>query len=650
MFSGKNFIRILIVRTKRRVARLIQKGKDEKAITFKGYLNSRRHLRTKYPSSNAILLIHGLGGSKKDWDPFIERLIKHELHKSWHIHCWGYPSATFQSFTDHPNPDIEFIADGLRTHIKSRMGKYENIVLVAHSLGGIITRKYLLEEIKLERLPKVSTLLLIGTPNNGSHLASLAKYFNRNNKVIYQLLPYSDFLKSLNRDWESSKVESYINTKYLVGGMDEVVTSESVIDSFGLEKVGAFPFKNHSNLIIPEKNEEDPVIQFLLSELEITNRLTVFDDEFPSIDQLLIPFEVAFNRIDKQVNSNLNNGIVLSRSAEGSNDLESFNSEKLTTSLIELGIPLRISISVLRSVANIIINFEYNAKNSLSTRDLRTIVSKSIRGLSVYGVDINSVKKWRNNYAMRYGNPDSRLMIIKDNGEECVLDYELIIDVFIPKLLKETVNYDESIDEKNIDRKNGEKNKFVSHSVQKNMAEELFGVLNTMNLYTLNFQTAYNIFHSLAIEPPHPWIITESSKDRTLNYDLERSKFWINTLNDINDQIPESGLIHSIHESIHHTCSYILGYYNCFLGCGELAPLIQIRKHLDQDSINPFPNSNIVKLKADVEKSDLSYFDLLRNISRITKNIKNIKVRNSHLQKWIDELNVLYDFAINLKR
>jgi hypothetical protein len=150
---------------------------------------------------------------------------------------------------------------------------------------------------------------------------------------------------------------------------------------------------------------------------------------------------------------------------------------------------------------------------------------------------------------------------------------------------------------------------------------------------------------------PHSfWIITEGSKDRTLNYDLERSEFWINTLKDINDQIPESGLIHTIHESIHHTCSYILGYYNCFLGCGELAPLIQIRKHLDQDSINPFPDTNIDKLKIDIENSNINYFDLLRITSRIAKNIKNIKVENSHLEKWIDELSILYNFALNLKR
>jgi len=45
-------------------------------------------------------------------------------------------------------PKIQELAAALKTEINNRYADFESIVLVCHSLGGLIARKYLLDEVK----------------------------------------------------------------------------------------------------------------------------------------------------------------------------------------------------------------------------------------------------------------------------------------------------------------------------------------------------------------------------------------------------------------------------------------------------------------------------------------------------------------------
>jgi pimeloyl-ACP methyl ester carboxylesterase len=47
-------------------------------------------------------------------------------------------------------PPVQLLAEGLHTEIENRHGGYESVVLVAHSLGGLVVRRYLADRFDIK--------------------------------------------------------------------------------------------------------------------------------------------------------------------------------------------------------------------------------------------------------------------------------------------------------------------------------------------------------------------------------------------------------------------------------------------------------------------------------------------------------------------
>jgi len=61
-------------------------------------------------------------------------------------------------------PRIRDLAEGLRSQIEVRYPDYKSIILVCHSLGGLVARKYLVEEVKRGKELRIDKLLLFAVP------------------------------------------------------------------------------------------------------------------------------------------------------------------------------------------------------------------------------------------------------------------------------------------------------------------------------------------------------------------------------------------------------------------------------------------------------------------------------------------------------
>ncbi|MCP4546794.1 MAG: hypothetical protein GY835_10065, partial [bacterium] len=79
------------------------------------------------------------------------------------------------------------------------------VILVCHSMGGLIARQYIMEEIRRlkgnpELLDKmlVKRVLLFATPNLGADLARLGRHISNRQEQIPQLVPNCEFLENLN--------------------------------------------------------------------------------------------------------------------------------------------------------------------------------------------------------------------------------------------------------------------------------------------------------------------------------------------------------------------------------------------------------------------------------------------------------------------
>jgi triacylglycerol esterase/lipase EstA (alpha/beta hydrolase family) len=109
-----------------------------------------------------VYFVHGLDGDHRvTWGRFPELIRKDpDLKDTFDIGFFSYPTSLFSMPWSKKYPKVQTLADALRTEIDMRFKDYTSIILVCHSLGGLIARKYLLEEVKSKRPLRVQGVML----------------------------------------------------------------------------------------------------------------------------------------------------------------------------------------------------------------------------------------------------------------------------------------------------------------------------------------------------------------------------------------------------------------------------------------------------------------------------------------------------------
>ena len=147
-------------------------------------------------ASQLLLFIHGLGGHQvRTWGRFPELIqADSELSKAWRLAFFPYPSNLFRVPVLTSPHRVRLLADGLRTEMERRYAEAERVVLVCHSLGGLIARRYLLDEYEHKGSinSRVTDLLLYGTPNNASNLKKVARYLSWFHPQLRRCRPTSE--------------------------------------------------------------------------------------------------------------------------------------------------------------------------------------------------------------------------------------------------------------------------------------------------------------------------------------------------------------------------------------------------------------------------------------------------------------------------
>ena len=209
-------------------------------------------------TQQVVLFIHGLGGDPEGtWGSF-PKLVRNDpdLSGSWATECYSFPSSLFRlRFVTHA-PSVELLAGGVRTELKIRYPEAKRVVLVCHSLGGLVARRYLLDEFKNGHSSSVTDLLLYGTPNAGSGLAHLARKISWFHPQLKQLCRNSKFLDDLNKEWNSLQAHTRVSVLSVIGGKDDVVSPESAKGFWGNDKVHVVVSSSHRDLVKPEDTND----------------------------------------------------------------------------------------------------------------------------------------------------------------------------------------------------------------------------------------------------------------------------------------------------------------------------------------------------------------------------------------------------------
>jgi len=123
------------------------------------------------------------------------------------------------------NKPIRYLSDLLDGFLRTELEDFDEVVLVAHSMGGLVAKDYILRR-SLETRPRPIGYVSIAVPHKGS-LASiiLAPSGNVNAKELQPLNEYAD---SLNTEWYERRSE-LPKCMYLVASNDECVNEVSSV-------------------------------------------------------------------------------------------------------------------------------------------------------------------------------------------------------------------------------------------------------------------------------------------------------------------------------------------------------------------------------------------------------------------------------------
>lgn len=205
-----------------------------------------------------ILFVHGLGGSgeatwRRGGRPGFPELIRNDpaLRDACDIAFFEFPTTLFRLPFSTRAPRIRDLAEGLRSQIEVRYSDYDSIALICHSLGGLIARKYLVEEVKRKSQLRVDKLLLFAVPNRGAGLASVASHISWKNSQLIQLCKSSELIEELNTDWSNLDM-SGVEVRYVVAAQDRVVDKESAVKEWGNKNVDSILDAGHVSVVKPQ--------------------------------------------------------------------------------------------------------------------------------------------------------------------------------------------------------------------------------------------------------------------------------------------------------------------------------------------------------------------------------------------------------------
>ena len=198
--------------------------------------------------NRAVVFLHGYSGARDDtWDRF-PGLLGAQFHEA-DLFTLGYATTMLPDIVGiwSADPDLPILATMYRTELGiAPLNSYEKLVLIAHSMGGLVVQRALADDPSLVK--RVSHVLLFGTPSAGLRKAWWAQFWKRQ---LRNMARGSDFITELRRDWTANfGAEPPFNLLVIAGASDQFVTPDSSLEPFDRRFQRVVP-GNHVDIVKP---------------------------------------------------------------------------------------------------------------------------------------------------------------------------------------------------------------------------------------------------------------------------------------------------------------------------------------------------------------------------------------------------------------
>lgn len=225
-------------------------------------------VRERGKSKAAIVFVHGFGGDIRDtWARFPEFVAGEAALADWDIWLLGYSTKLRLDLLGiwAGDPGLHTLALRLQTDaLRGELKPYSALCFVAHSMGGLVVQRALLDNSRLRQ--RTSHVVLYGTPSDGLIKAGLAKWLK---PQFAHMAADSPFIRDLRHDWSGTFGPPQplpFRFVAVAGERDEFVPATSALGPFrqsGNDLVAVVP-GNHIEMVKPGR-AQDPCVRLLVN-------------------------------------------------------------------------------------------------------------------------------------------------------------------------------------------------------------------------------------------------------------------------------------------------------------------------------------------------------------------------------------------------
>lgn len=213
---------------------------------------------TDIGEKSALIFIHGFGGNKDDtWGDTIKFIRENNQFALWDIFSYGYNSGLLPNILKGfwiGNASLDILGQAVQGEIEMLINKgYNSVSICAHSMGGLITQRAVLD-ITDEDLVKINSIILFGTPSNGLKKADWGRFIN---DQVKDLGAKSKFIARLRKEW-SETFKDLPPFKFLAvaGDKDEFVPRSTSIEIFPEDQQKVIGGDHLSMIKAKQKNDQ----------------------------------------------------------------------------------------------------------------------------------------------------------------------------------------------------------------------------------------------------------------------------------------------------------------------------------------------------------------------------------------------------------
>lgn len=312
-------------------------------------------------------------------------------------------------------------------------------------------------------------------------------------------------------------------------------------------------------------------------------------------------------------------------------DETTFDCDKLFASLVNIGIPSNVCLTISTNIVPYIREVVENDGQAFSTAHIRRAVSHAILHMTELELGRSQRQELAAKYARNYGNPKHINMIVFEDGRTQPITYRYLLDSFIPTLLGRVLG------------RNLKLSTFVSRNNVEHMASEILECIRRLGIYHVRYETILALAEDLATQLPHPWIINTKNRVLTFEHDAERITNHFAVLN--SEGCTETEFWRSAYECFNHICSALLCHYSTPMGGGTHAPSNTLRNITRLAALGEHQNlalwdfCSISELEPDLDEQGSSINEFHQRIKLLQRAIDRCKIdRMDHV---VNELNWL---------